>query len=157
MKRLALTLTLAATLALSACGHDDQRATDKAASSSDPARFQALWNEYLPLAHSLPSTWHPGNAAEANQQAGLTDTSPLSFADMSDNPGADNGGRWCLQSHDHTYLAMTYGDGDSAVLMGDGPCSYEPADAKVTANFITGEWTRGADLMGDITDAKLPH
>ena len=124
-------------------------------SSPAPDRFQELWTQYLALDRRLDPQWHPTTADEANRAAGLDEATDLRFADMADAAGSDDGGRWCLESTQDTYLAMTYGGGDSAVLMGDGACDYDEASAKVVGDFITGGWTRGADLMGDIADATV--
>ena len=159
MKRLTLALVAAVALSASACGTDDQPAaapspSATAGSSPAPDRFQQLWTQYRTLERRLDPQWHPTTADEANRAAGLDETTDLRFADMADAAGSDDGGQWCLESARDTYLAMTYGGGDSTVLMGDGACDYDEATAKVVGDFIAGDWTRGADLMGDI-DATL--
>ena len=126
------------------------QAGSTAAAERSPERFQTLWTEYVALAETIDGEGHPANAAEANDAAGLTPASHLFYADLSGAAGADGGGKWCIESGDDTYVAMTYGGGESVIRMGDDDCTYDVDRATVVGDFMTAEWTRGAELMGDV-------
>ncbi len=152
MNRFALVLAAVATISLSACSNasGDGTAEPTGKTEQSPERFQTLWTEYATLADTLGPDWDPRTADEANEAAGLSSDSNLHFVDMGP---AHNGGKWCLESDDDTYLAFTYGDGKSTIRMGDDSCTYDDARALVVGDFMTAEWTRGADLMGDVPAA----
>jgi len=151
VKRFALAVAAAVTLSLSGCGSASDTDGAQAGSTVDaeqpPERFQTLWTEYVALAETIDGEAHPANAAEANDAAGLTPDSNLQYADLS---GAADGGKWCIESDDDTYVAMTYGGGESVIRMGDDDCTYDVDRATVVGDFMTAEWTRGAELMGDV-------
>jgi hypothetical protein len=151
VKRFALALTTVALLSSSACsdnsGADGAKAGSTVDAGTSPQRFQALWTEYLALADTLDSEALLTSAAEANQSAGLSQDTNLHYADLS---GTARGGKWCIESDDNTYLAMIYGAGESVILMGDDECTYDDGRAIVVGDFMAAEWTRGAELMGDV-------
>lgn len=149
MKRFAQALTAVATISLSACSNaaGDGATEPTVKAEQSPERFQTLWTGYTALARTIDPRWSPTNADEANEAAGLTSDSSLHYVDMGP---AHNGGKWCIESNDDTYLAFTYGDGRSTIRMGDHDCTYDDAQALVVGDFMTAEWTRGADLMGDV-------
>jgi hypothetical protein len=151
VKRFALALATVAVLSVSACDDNSGAKGPEAESTVDagtsPQRFQTLWTEYLALAGTLDREALLTNAAEANRSAGLTQDSNLHYVDLS---GVARGGKWCLESDDDTFLAMIYGGGESVILMGDDDCTYDDGRAIVVGDFMAAEWTRGAELMGDV-------
>lgn len=153
MKRTAHSLiAMTAVAALAACTganeNPDEPGPDATESELSSTRFQTLWIETTELLDTLPAAGEPTNADEANEAAGLTEEAPLRYADLSSAP---NGGKWCMESDDETYVAMVYGDGESTIYMGDDECTYAPASAVVVGDFMTATWIQGGNLMGDVT------
>lgn len=146
-------IVIIAVAALSGCTRANERpessAPDATESEVSSTRFQALWTETAELMQGQSfSEAGPTNADEANEAVGVDESSPLHYVDMS---ATRNGGTWCMESDDDTYVAMVYGEGESSILMGDGECTYKPAHAVVVGDFMAATWTRGDNLMGDVT------
>lgn len=148
MKRSALLLAflLALPLSMSACSDQETPAAAPAPTLAAD-RFQTLWTGTTELINGMDPEAERGGADADNAAAGVDQSSPLHFVDTASEP---QGGHWCIESEDDTYVAFTYGSGESAMLMGDGRCDYDIAAATVVGDFVTGEWTHGGDLMGDV-------
>ncbi|WP_309646886.1 hypothetical protein [Nocardioides sp.] len=173
MKRIALIVaTVAALASLTACsGSDDEptAATESTESADTPTeeptdeptdeptetaaddRFAAALTQVSDLFTVLNTQddVEPTTTEEANAAAGLDDTTPLVFVDYSTLEDG-SGGSLCLLSDTGTYVAVSFADGEGEVDLGEGDCSYDPADATVVGDLASDTWTVGAELMGDL-------
>lgn len=126
-----------------------------AAAAPGGNRFQVLYHDSVVVfrqAEQDRSGPDPQDADDANRLLGLDDSSPLRFADLQNLHG--DRGRFCLVSHDDTYVALSVGR-TVTVLFGDGSCTYAARDAAVVGDVFKGRWTKGADLMGHLSLWKL--
>lgn len=175
MKRIALGVAAVAALAsLTACsGSDDEpttaasESTESTESSDTPSEEPAeettdaepAADDHFATALTQVSDLftvlnaqddvQPTTTEEANAAAGLDDTTPLVFADYSALEDG-SGGSFCLLSDTGAYVAVSFADGEGEVDLGDGDCSYDPADAAVVGDLGSDTWTIGGELMGDL-------
>jgi hypothetical protein len=89
------------------------------------------------------------NAEEANRHAELNESTNLIFADYKD-PKAQSTGSFCLEADNKTYISFTLAKDKGVFTLGEGDCSYDTDKAAIVGDFTTNEWTKGAELMGDI-------
>ena len=150
LSRLAVVSLLILALAASACSSD--ASVENTPDVDFASRFQTLWTAHQSFAaENVGNPIDSTDAAEANATAGLDEGDTyLHYVDLGPRP---DGGEWCMESEDDTYLAFTYGSGESTILMGDGSCSYEVDQAEVVGDFMKAEWTQGKELMGDLQAA----
>ena len=167
MKRFTLAVAaVAALVSLSACsGSDDAETTDEPTTSASEApadepteeepvaddRFATALTQVSDLFTVLNTQTdvEPTTTEEANAAAGLDDTTPLVFVDYSTLEDG-SGGSLCLLSDTGTYVAVSFAGGEGEVDLGEGECSYDPADATVVGDLASDTWTVGAELMGDL-------
>lgn len=169
MKRIALGVAAVAALAsLTACsGSDDEptAATESTESTDTPTdeateeptetaaddRFATALTQVSDLFTVLNTQddVEPTTTEEANAAAGLDDTTPLVFVDYSALEDG-SGGSLCLLSDTGAYVAVSFADGEGEVDLGEGDCSYDPADATVVGDLASDTWTVGGELMGDL-------
>ncbi|WP_341924885.1 hypothetical protein [Nocardioides psychrotolerans] len=174
MKRIALGVAAVAALAsLTACSGSDSDEPTTAASEStespdstessdtpseEPTEAEAVDDHFATALTQVSDLFtvlntqddvQPTTTEEANAAAGLDDTTPLVFADYSTLEDG-SGGSLCLLSDTGAYVAVSFADGEGEVDLGDGDCSYDPADAVVVGDLATDEWTVGGELMGDL-------
>lgn len=118
-------------------------------------RFQTLYRESAPIFRRAGDDYQgpaPQDADDANRILALDDSSPVRFADVQDL--GDDRGRFCLVSHEGTFVALDIGRAVT-VLLGDGSCTYDAHDAAVVGDVFGGGWTKGGHLMGHLTVRRL--
>jgi hypothetical protein len=155
VKSVGRTVTVVTVLsALTACGHavDVREAPPRSASTVparlDEGRFRTLFHEMGELvdrAEAVGKDNAPDSVEAANRLLGLDDSSPLRFAELEESKHLR---RTCVVSGDDTYLALSIGERELRVLLGDGACSFAADTSFVVGDLATGKWVKGADLMG---------